>query len=196
MSLYEFGQRPNLLAGPTDDAGALLGAVGKLYARRQEASYLLDAIVETAEELEETESEEGNPPAVVIVSGLGPEYSHNHYERAEKAGESSGAVYHVVVCDSNRAARDFMRRSEIEGTLTRLTDKTEGTFSRVLTTIAIEGELARLAAEFQPAYRISFLTELSPRSDPKELSLSVTKESARAELIRLLPGEKRVAAEK
>jgi hypothetical protein len=89
-----------------------------------------------------------------------------------------------------------MRRSEIEGTLTHLTEKTEGTYSRILTTIAIEGELARLAAEFQPVYRVSFLTELSPRSDPKELSLSVEKENARAELIRLLPGEKRVPAER
>ncbi len=197
MSLYEFGGRPNLLAGPADDAGTLLSAVGKLYARQQDGSYLLDAIVETGRELEEDEREEGNSVVVVIVTGMGTEYSNSSYLRAREVGERSGAVYHVVVFDSNRATtRNFVRRSEIEGTLTHLTEKTGGTFTRVLSTTSIRGELERVAGEFGPRYRISFVSEVSPKSDPKELSVSVQRENARAELIRLLPGEKEVPAER
>lgn len=196
MSLYEFGGRPNLMAGPADDAGTLLSAVGKLYARQQDASYLLDAIVETGRELEDDEREESNPVVVVIVTGMGSEFSTNHYERVKKVGERSGAVYNAVVFDSNRASRNFVRRSEVEGALTYLAEKTGGTFTRVLTATSIRGELDRVASELGPLYRISFLSEISPQSDPKELSISVQKENARAELIRLLPGEKKVPASK
>jgi hypothetical protein len=197
MSLYEFGGRPNLMAGPADDAGTLLSAVGKLYARQQDASYLLDAIVETGRELEGEEREEGNPVVVVIVTGMGTEFSNNTHLRAREVGERSGAVYHVVVFDSSRATtRDFVRRAEIEGALTHLAEKTGGTFERVLSTTIIRKELERVARELGPRYRVSFLSEVSPKSDPKELTLSVAKENVRAQLIRLLPGEKQVPAER
>lgn len=196
MSLYEFGGRPNLMAGPSDDAGPLLSAVGRLYARQQDASYLLDAIVETAREMEETEREEENPITVVIVTGMGTEFSNNNYQRARDLGARSGAVYHVVVFDSRNARLDYIRRSEIEGTLTYLADETDGTYSRVLASTGIRGELDQVAGLLGPRYQISFLSEISPKSDPKEISVSVQDEGARVELIRLQPGEKKVPATK
>jgi VWFA-related protein len=196
MSLYEFGGRPNLMAGPSDDAGPLLSAVGKLYARQQDASYLLDAIVETADEIDETEREADNPITVVIVTGMGTEYSNNNYQRARELGARSGAVYHVVVFDSRTARLDYIRRSEIEGTLTYLADETGGTYSRVLASTGIRGKLDQVAGLLGPRYQISFLSEISPKSDLKEISVSVQDEMARVELIRLQPGEKKVPATK
>ncbi len=184
------------MAGPSDDAGPLLSAVGKLYARQQDASYLLDAIVETADEIEETERDEDNPITVVIVTGMGTEYSNNNYQRARELGARSGAVYHVVVFDSRTARLDYIRRSEIEGTLTYLADETGGTYSRVLASTGIRGKLDQMAGLLGPRYQISFLSEISPKSDLKEISVSVQDEMARVELIRLQPGEKKVPATK
>jgi VWFA-related protein len=196
LALYEFGGRASRLVEPTDDAATLLQAIKRLHTRRAEAAYLLDAIVETARKLEETEREEGNPAHVVIVTSDGPELSHNHYERAKEAGEASGAVYHVVLFESPRGSDDQFHQAEVEGALDYLTDRTGGTFERILLANAIENKLTGIAGELQPLYRVSFLTEVSPKSKLEELSVSVPNTNARAELIRLLPDEQKVPVSK
>ena len=196
VSLYDFGGRASQLVKPTDDAAMLIQTIKRLHSRQTEAAYVLDAIIETARELEETEREEGNRAQVVIVTSDGPELSHNHYERAKKAGESSGAVYHVVLFESPHSSDDRIHQAEVEGALTYLTDKTGGTYRRIMVATAIENELRRIAGELRPQYRVSFLTEISPKSKLEELSISLRNPNTQAELIRLLPAEQKVPVSK
>jgi hypothetical protein len=191
ITLYEYGQRPRLLVGPTGDRLALQSAIGKLYAWSGEGAYLLDMIAETARRMRSEERPEEQPPVVVIVGGSGPDLSHTSYIQARELGEKSGAEYHAVVFDSG--ASSTLARHEIEGTLHELTEKRGGTLTRVLTPTALEPELGRLGAVLlQPRYRVSFLTEASHPTSSKTLSVSVKREGVRAELLRLLPGEKKV----
>jgi VWFA-related protein len=196
VSLYAFGGRASRLVEPTDDAGTLIQAIKRFYAQESEAAYVLDAVVVTARELEETEQEEGSPVRVVIVTGDGPELSHNHYDQAKKVGKSSGAVYHIIQFDSARESDDFLHQAEVEGALTYLADETGGTFQRVLAATAIETQLGRIAGELRPRYRLSFLTELSPQSKLEDISVSIANRKVHAELIRLLPEERKVPISK
>ena len=195
ITLYEFGTRPRQVAEPTGDAATLAGAVKQLYPR-QEAAYLLDAIAETGEELAEAEREEGNPVHVVILTAMGPELSSVHYSQAKDIGIESRAVYHVVIYENRGAEGEARRQSEVNDTLDHLTKETGGSLTRVLASTGIESGLAKIADELRPRYLLSFLTEIEPKSDQKELALCVPGRDDRVEIIRLLPGEKIVPAAK
>lgn len=196
VALYEFGGRASRLVEPTYDAATLIQAIKRLHTRQSEGAYLLDAIVETAGVLEETEREEGNPAHVVIVASDGPELSHSHYMRAKEAGAGSGAVYHTVLFESPQASDDKIHQAEVEGALNYLANETSGTFERIMVPNAIEAKLKGIADALQPVYRVSFLTEISPGSKLEELSVSVPGGNARAKLVRLLPDEKKVPVSK
>ena len=152
MTIYEFGGRPRILAGPTNDAAALMAAVKGIHIQRQEASYLLDAIVETAEGLGKSERAEGDEVHVVIVTGTGPEYSHNHRDRAKEVGARPDTVYRIVIYDSG-SDQDFRRRGEIEDVLNHLKEETGGDLTRVIAATGLEGALESLATELRPTYR-------------------------------------------
>jgi VWFA-related protein len=200
VSLYEFGGRAHRLVEFTPDAGTLIQAINMLHSQPSEGAYLLDTIIVTARDLAATEQQEGNPARIVIVTGDGPELSHYRHEQAKKAGEDSGAVYHVILIDSpsqpSLLAAELVHQAEVEGTLTHLADETGGSLKRVLMVNAVEKELGRIAAEFEPLYRVSFLTEISPNSKMEELAVSVPNRDTQVELIRLLPEEKRVPVSK
>lgn len=193
ITLYEFGTRPRKLAEPTRDTSTLTSAVKGLHPR-QEAAYLLDAVGEIGEELAETEREEGAPVHVVIVTAMGPELSSLNYRQVQDIGLESRAVYHTVIYENRALAGDARRQSEVNDTLDRLTRETGGTLIRVLASTGIESGLTRIADELRPRYLISFLTEIKPKSEAKELVLDVPGRGAQVEIIRLLPGEKTVQA--
>jgi len=195
ITLYEFGSRPHLLAGPAADSVAASQEAGRLMARA-DGAYLLDTIYQTAREMGQTEREEGTPPVrVVILTGTGPELSNISDQPAREAGEKSGAVYDVVIYEGGRA-EDSIHLARVQGVLDRLSRESGGSLERVLSVNAIEKVLLGLASgRLQPLYRVSFLTELSPQTRAEDLEVSVGRAGARARVIEVLPGEKRVDPE-
>ncbi len=197
VTLYEFGMRPRKLAGPTNDRAALSIAASKIFAQTAEGAYLLDAITETSKTIRDTEREEDTPPVIVVIfTGSGPELSHINDRAAESAGKKTGAVYHVVIYDGIGQGGNPTQRAKVDRVLNELSSETGGSLKRILSATAIGNALTRVAEEeLQPVYRVSFLTELSPETQPEDLEISVDRVGAEAELIKLLPGEKRVGAE-
>jgi VWFA-related protein len=196
VTLYEFGTRPRKLAGPTNDRAALSIAASKLIAQAAEGAYVLDAISETSKKIRDTEREEDIPPVIVVIfTASGPELSHTNDRAAARAGKQSGAVYHVVIYDASGQGGNPWQRARVDGVLDELTRKTGGSLKRILSATGIGNALTRVAEEeLQPVYRVSFLTELSPETKPEDLEISVDRAGAEVELIKLLPGEKRVDA--
>lgn len=196
VTLYEVGMRPRKLAGPTNDRAALSSAVSKLVAQAGEGAYVLDAISETSKEIRDTEREEDIPPVIVVIfTASGPELSHTSDRAAENAGKRSGAVYHVVIYDASGQGGNPSQRAKVDNVLDDLSRETGGSLKRILSANAIGNALTRVAEEeLQPAYRVSFLTELSPETKPEDLEISVDRSGAEVELRKLLPGEKRVDA--
>lgn len=196
VTLYEFGMRPRKLAGPTNDRAALSIAASKLVAQSAEGAYVLDAIAETSKKMRGTEREEDAPPAIVVIfTASGPELSHTNDRAAETAGKKSGAVYHVVIYDGSGQGGNPTQLAKVERVLNDLSSETGGSLKRILSPTAIGNALTRVAEEeLQPVYRLSFLTELSPKTKPEDLEISVDSPGAEVEILKLLPGEKRVAA--
>jgi len=192
ITLYEFGTRPRRLAGPTEDRVEISREIGRMHAR-PEGAYVLDALYETAREMNETEREEGTSPVrVVIISGTGPELSNTSNTRALDAGRSSGAVFNVILYEGVSSG-DFIKRAKVDDVLDRLSRESGGSLKRLLSVNSLERTLLRLTSEqLQPRYRVSFLTELSPQTDAGDLRVSVRREGAKAEVVGLLPGERRV----
>jgi VWFA-related protein len=195
VTLYEFGTRPRKLAGPTNDRAALSIAASKLIAQAAEGAYVLDAISETSKKIRDTEREEDMPPVLVVIfTASGPELSHTNDRAAARAGKQSGAVYHVVIYDGSGQGGNPSHRARVDSVLDELSRDTGGSLKRILSATGIGNALTRVAEEeLQPVYRVSFLTELSPETKPEDLEISV--EGAEVELIKLLPGERRVDAE-
>jgi hypothetical protein len=173
----------------------LAAAVKGIHLQPQEASYLFDAVVEIAEGLGESERTEGDEVHIVIVAAMGPEYSHNHRDRAKDVGARSDTVYHIVVFDSG-LEQNFRRRGEIEETLEHLKEETGGSLTRLIAATGMKRTLDSLATELRPTYRVSFLTEISPRTKIEDLSISVSHRSAQTKIIDLLREEKAVPSTK
>lgn len=192
VRLYEFGARPHLLAGPTGDRAELSSKIGTLIPR-PEGAYLLDVLADSAREMNKTERTEEAPPVrVVIITGSGPELSNTSDQRALEAGRSAGAVFDVVLYEGAESG-DFIKRAKVDGVLATLSSETGGSLKRILSVNALENTLVRLATEqLAPTYRVSFLTEMSPRTTAAELQVSVRRQGVEATVIRLLPGERRV----
>jgi len=192
IHLYEFGSRPRRLTDATADRAELSREIERMMAHA-EGAYLLDALYETAGELNDTEREEGTPRVrFVIVVGSGPELSNTSDQRALEAGRSSGAVFDVVLYEGAETG-DFMKRAKVDDVLDRLSEESGGSLTRLLSVNALENTLLRLASEtLQPAYRVSFLTELSPPPSLDDLQVTVRRTGGRAAPLRLLPGETRV----
>ncbi len=197
VTLYEFGTRPRKLAGPTNDRAALSIAASKLMAQAGEGAYVLDAIAETSKKIRDTEREEDIPPVLVVIfTASGPELSHTHDRAAARAGKQSGAVYHIVIYDASGQGGNPSQRARVDSVLDELSRETGGSLKRILSTTGIGNALTRVAEEdLQPVYRVSFLTELSPETKAEDLEISVDRAGAEVELIKLMPGERRVDAE-
>lgn len=192
IHLYEFGSRPRRLTDSKADRADLSREIGAMMAHA-EGAYLLDALYETARELNDTEREEGTPRVrFVIVTGTGPELSNTSDMRALESGRSSGAVFDVVLYQGAEVG-DFMKRAKVDDVLDRLSEESGGSLTRLLSVNALENTLLRLASEtLQPAYRVSFLTELSPPPSLGDLQVTVHRTEGKASALRLLPGETRV----
>lgn len=192
VSLYQFGSRPRLLAGPTADPVELSREIGTMMAH-PDGAYLLDALHETAGAMTETERVEGTPPVrVVIVTGSGPELSQTSDIRALEDGRTTGAVFDVIRYEGAQAG-DFLQRAKVDDVLNRLSTESGGSLNTLLSVNALESTLVRLASEqLRPRYRVSFLTELSPQTDSADLQVTVRRAGAEAVVIGLLPGERRV----
>jgi hypothetical protein len=189
VMLVEFGGRPRHVAGPTSNRYQLERAAKKLIPRT-EGAYLADAIADIATGITASQQVETEPPMVVIVASLTTDFSDRTYNDVYDLAIQSGASYYVVRYEG---ARSSIHAAQVENLLRVLTEQTGGSFARVLAATALEKALGKLATRLlEPRYRVSFLTEVEPRTRKEDLTISVFKEGVTTLLIQLLPQEKHV----
>ena len=73
ISIIAFGERPQILTEATSNLGELREGIDGLFSYPQAASYLIDAVSETARGFERTEARR---PVIVVVTTLGLDYSN------------------------------------------------------------------------------------------------------------------------
>ncbi|MGH9331843.1 MAG: VWA domain-containing protein [Vicinamibacterales bacterium] len=153
IALYEFGERPALLADYSRDLARHEAAVGRLFARSGSGAYLLDAIVEATRGLRRRE---GLRPVIVVITAEGPEFSDRYHRTVLDDLRLAGATLHSFVFDEPATPLFDDAAWEREFTLAKGARNTGGRRENLLTSMALAGRLRDLAAELRNQYQVVY----------------------------------------
>jgi Mg-chelatase subunit ChlD len=146
MALFEFGERPSLIANYTTDVARLQAGVARLFPRPGSGAYTLDAIVEAAHGLRGDESAR---PVIVVITTEGPEFSERYHQTVIDELKKTNASLHAFVLDKRHPSFLDSSGREREFALSRGASETGGRREDLLTSMALAGRLHNLAAELR-----------------------------------------------
>ena len=187
IALYEFGERPQLLVDYTTDPARLQGGVGRLFARPGSGAHVLDAIIEVSKDLKKRE---GPRTQIVVITGEGREFSDRYHMTVLDELLGTDAVLHSLVLQRRTRPRISSAAQEREVTLTKGADLTGGRYEYLLTSMALEGQLRKLATEIKNQYRVVY-SRPEALIAPEKINVSV----ARPDLVVRAPQTLRREAE-
>ncbi len=101
IGLRTFGERPTKVSDPTSAAIVQLG-IERIFHRTGTGAYMLEAIVETCNDLAKAGAV--NPALVVFVAESGPEFSEDDRPRVAQALARAGATLWVVALQARAGA--------------------------------------------------------------------------------------------
>ena len=101
ISIIAFGERPQILAEATSNLGQLQEGINGLFSFPQAASYVIDAVSETARGFERTEARR---PVIVVVTTLGLDYSNRDARPTIRQVQDAGAALYAIVLNERQRA--------------------------------------------------------------------------------------------
>ena len=108
ISIISFGGTPRILATSTRELPRLEKGLGQVFSYSTTASYLLDAMAETANGFTKREA---SRPVMVILSTEGLDHSYVDSRKVLDRLEESGAAVYTVVLRDRGIAQPFSRRT-------------------------------------------------------------------------------------
>jgi Ca-activated chloride channel family protein len=153
LAIYEFGERPAVVAEFTRDPVRQEAAVGQLFARSGTGAYLLDAIVDAARDLRQRE---GRRPVIVVITTEGPEFSDRYHRDVLDEVRKTGAALHSFTFDQPSTPLFDSGRWEREFTLAKGAKETGGRREYLLTSMALGDRLRELSAELRNQYQVVY----------------------------------------
>ena len=171
ISLVEFGERPTVLAGYTNDAKVLAEGVGRIFSRPGAGAYTLDAVVETLNGLKTRDAARS---AIVVIWLGGQEFSTRDDRSVTELLAEQGPALHVLTV-SRGTPPDAMTtdgRSR-ESVFDRGARDSGGSRQNILSSMAIKDALDGIAADLLSQYRVTYAR---PQSliPPEKIAVSVT----------------------
>ena len=153
LAIYEYGERPVLVADYTRDPARQAAAVGQLFARSGAGAYLLDAIVQASRDLRKRE---GRRPVIIVITTEGPEFSDRYHQAVLDEVRKTGATLHSFIFDQPSTPLFDSGRWEREFTLAKGAKETGGHREYLLTSMALGDRLRELSAELRTQYQIVY----------------------------------------
>lgn len=147
IALVEFGERPTVLTDYTNDPVQLKNGVDRVFARAGTGAYALDAIVETSKGLRARDDVQ--QPTIVLITAEGPEFSDRYHQAVVDELKTTGATLHAFVLSSRTASLREEGAREREFTLALGTERTGGTREYLLSSMALEPRLLKLASRLK-----------------------------------------------
>ena len=169
VAIIGFGERPTVFTDYTHDLALLQKGVDRVFPIAGSGSYLLQAVEETCDGLAKREFERA---VIVAITDGGAEFSDQDYQQALSTVRASGATFDAMVFNITPPnLGDFGQRNR-EMFLDAATSATGGARVLLLSSMAIDGALTRLADELANQYRITYGR---PESiiPPKKIEVSV-----------------------
>jgi VWFA-related protein len=171
IALIGFGERPTTLVDLTRDTARLQKGIGSVFARQGSGTYLLDAIVETADAFG---TRKAARPHIIVFAARGPEFSERHHQSVLDALEESGATLHTLMLNRPGIGLNSREEQELQLTVADGTRMTGGRREDLLTPMAFSERLQSLGNELEHQYQVTYAR---PRTliPPKTLEVSVKK---------------------
>ena len=169
VAIIGFGERPTVFTDYTHDLALLQKGVDLVFPVAGSGSYLLQAVEETCDGLAKREFERA---VIVAITDGGAEFSDQDYQQVLSIVRASGATFDAMVFNITPPnLGDFGQRNR-EMFLDAATSATGGARVLLLSSMAIDGALTRLADELANQYRITYGR---PESiiPPKKIEVSV-----------------------
>lgn len=170
-ALWRTGDRPERIVDYTDDRGAAAQALRRTFP--QGGNTLLDALVEASRDLKKLE---GARTAVVVLTGLGIEFSNRTRYAVVDEARGNADVFSAVSIDEGGA--DFETRGNYEYALSTLASATGGLHERSLSSLGAASTLRKLAGDLRGRYRLTYATEGELKE--RKLDVQVARPGAKA----------------
>jgi VWFA-related protein len=153
VAIAGFGQRPTVFTDFTRDPALLQKAVDRVFPVAGSGSYLLQAVEETCAGLDKHDFERA---VVVAITAGGAEFSDEDYAQPLAVLRKSGAAFDALVFNLEPPnVSDFGQRNR-ELFLDAATGATGGSRVLLVTSMALDGALSRLADELANQYRVTY----------------------------------------
>lgn len=153
VAVTTFGERPTIVTDFTLDASSVEKGVGRLFPSRGSGSYLLQAVEESCKNLAKHDFERA---VILAITAAGPEFSDRNFEEVIPKLRESGATFDAMVLTVEAPdLNDFGQRNR-EMFLDAATRATGGERFLLLSSMALDNSLTRLADELANQYRITY----------------------------------------
>jgi hypothetical protein len=153
MAITVFGERPSVITDYTLDVPALERGIDRIFSTSGSGSYLLQGVEEIYTSLAKRDFDRA---VILAITAGGPEFSDRNYEEFVSKLRDSGATFDAMVFTLEPPnLADFGQRNR-EMFLDAATRATGGDRFSLLSSMALDGALARLADELTSQYRITY----------------------------------------
>ncbi len=169
IALIGYGERPTTLVELTKDTARLQKGIGSVFARQGSGTYLLDAIVETADAFRRREA---SRPHIIVFTARGPEFSERHHQTVIQALQESGATLHTLMLNRPGIGANSREEQELQMAVANGTKMTGGRREDLLTAMALDDRLRSVGTELENEYMVTYAR---PRTliPPKTMEVSV-----------------------
>jgi hypothetical protein len=178
FTIWTTGDRPTQILEPSDNLASATTALKRTYPIG--GNTMLDALAEASRDLRKVE---GARTAVVAVTSTGAELSHRPRERVVDEAKGGGVVFLGVQFEAEQDAPES--RFEYDYTLGTLAKESGGLRETVLSAMALEGALRKLAGDLSGRYRLRYAT--LPDLKKRKLEVQVARPGARARVAEAAP---------
>lgn len=153
VAIIEMGERPTVLVDYTSAPAALAKGAGRLFARPNSGTTLIEAVMETSRGIARREGERA---AIVVLSANGPEQSTVQFTVALELLQASGATMHAVVLSppGRKSFGDAARQRD--ALIDRGVASTGGVRRDVLASMSFGPALAELARVITHQFRVVY----------------------------------------
>jgi Ca-activated chloride channel family protein len=153
MALIGFGERPTVLSDYTRDPARLEKSIGSVFARSGSGTYIMDAIVETADGFRKRKTAR---PHIIVYAARGPEFSERYHQSVIDALRESGATLHTLMLNRPGAAMGTREEQELAKTVADGTKISGGRRDDLLTPMALTDSLRSLGNELENQYQVIY----------------------------------------
>ncbi len=168
FAIWSTGDRPVKVLDYTSDRVDGQKALARLFPRG--GNTLLDAVPEAAADLNK---KEGERSAVVVLTGLSPDFSHRDKYRSVEEADKKAGLFMAVSYEEGGA--DFEDRQKYDFVLAGLARQSGGRYETVLSPMAVSVAMGKLLDDLKSQYRVKYVGSPDLKDKDRKLEIKISR---------------------